>query len=131
MPLISVHCLSSRMIEVQSQMSERAIELLALPEDTPCLILDIGLVLAPPTLHVTCLCYMFMLHVYVTCLCYMFMLHVYVTCLCYMFMLCSRFPLISILFFGNHVLYVHICECVLLLHYSCLVCMLTVEQFKH
>ena len=64
MPLISVHCLSSRMIEVQSQMSERAIELLALPEDTPCLILDIGLVLAPPTLHVTCLCYMFMLHVY-------------------------------------------------------------------
>lgn len=33
---------NSRMIEIQSQLSERAIELLALPEDTPCFILDIG-----------------------------------------------------------------------------------------
>ncbi|XP_002738464.1 18S rRNA (guanine-N(7))-methyltransferase-like [Saccoglossus kowalevskii] len=33
---------NSRMIEIQEQMSERAIELLALPEDTPCLILDLG-----------------------------------------------------------------------------------------
>ena len=30
------------MIEIQNEMSERAIELLALPEDQPCLILDIG-----------------------------------------------------------------------------------------
>ncbi|XP_013412104.1 probable 18S rRNA (guanine-N(7))-methyltransferase [Lingula anatina] len=33
---------NSRMIEIQQQMSERAIELLALPEDQPCFILDIG-----------------------------------------------------------------------------------------
>jgi len=33
---------NSRMIEIQVQMSERAIELLCLPEDEPCLILDIG-----------------------------------------------------------------------------------------
>ncbi|XP_077995882.1 18S rRNA (guanine-N(7))-methyltransferase-like [Glandiceps talaboti] len=33
---------NSRMIEIQQQMSERAIELLALPEDTPCFVLDIG-----------------------------------------------------------------------------------------
>lgn len=30
------------MIDIQVQMSERAIELLLLPEDTPCLILDLG-----------------------------------------------------------------------------------------
>ncbi|XP_076453000.1 18S rRNA (guanine-N(7))-methyltransferase-like isoform X2 [Babylonia areolata] len=33
---------NSRMIEIQEKLSERAIELLALPEDTPCYILDIG-----------------------------------------------------------------------------------------
>ncbi|XP_020288884.1 probable 18S rRNA (guanine-N(7))-methyltransferase [Pseudomyrmex gracilis] len=33
---------SSRMIEIQEQMSERAIELLMLPEDQSCLLLDIG-----------------------------------------------------------------------------------------
>eukprot|EP00744_Colponema_vietnamica_P003192 GILI01004924.1.p1 GENE.GILI01004924.1~~GILI01004924.1.p1 ORF type:complete len:284 (+),score=76.50 GILI01004924.1:50-901(+) len=33
---------SSRMIEIQSQMSARAIELLMLPQDSPCMILDIG-----------------------------------------------------------------------------------------
>ena len=32
------------MIEIQSQLSERAIELLALPDDTPCFILDVGYV---------------------------------------------------------------------------------------
>ena len=30
------------MIEIQNEMSERAIELLALPEDEPCFVLDIG-----------------------------------------------------------------------------------------
>uniref|UniRef100_A0A8D2J118 18S rRNA (guanine-N(7))-methyltransferase n=1 Tax=Varanus komodoensis TaxID=61221 RepID=A0A8D2J118_VARKO len=33
---------SSRMIEIQSQMSERAVELLGLPEDHQCLLLDVG-----------------------------------------------------------------------------------------
>ncbi|XP_070205421.1 18S rRNA (guanine-N(7))-methyltransferase-like isoform X2 [Littorina saxatilis] len=33
---------NSRMIEIQEKLSQRAIELLALPEDTPCYILDIG-----------------------------------------------------------------------------------------
>lgn len=33
---------SSRMIEVQVQMAQRAIELLALPEETPSYILDVG-----------------------------------------------------------------------------------------
>lgn len=33
---------SSRMIEIQLQMSERAVELLSLPEDEPCLVLDLG-----------------------------------------------------------------------------------------
>lgn len=33
---------SSRMIEIQVQMCERAIELLLLPEDQSCLLLDIG-----------------------------------------------------------------------------------------
>ena len=33
---------SSRMIEIQRKMSERALELLALPDDTPCLLLDVG-----------------------------------------------------------------------------------------
>ena len=33
---------SSRMIEIQEQMAYRAIELLALPEDTPSYILDVG-----------------------------------------------------------------------------------------
>ena len=33
---------SSRIMEIQGEMSERAIELLLLPEDTSCLILDLG-----------------------------------------------------------------------------------------
>ncbi|KAF2878995.1 hypothetical protein ILUMI_27177 [Ignelater luminosus] len=33
---------NSRIIDIQVQMSERAIELLTLPEDTPCYLLDIG-----------------------------------------------------------------------------------------
>ncbi|RMC10872.1 hypothetical protein DUI87_12584 [Hirundo rustica rustica] len=35
-------CLSSRVVEIQSQMSERAVELLGLPEDRACLLLDVG-----------------------------------------------------------------------------------------
>ena len=31
-----------RIMEIQSEMSERALELLALPDDVPCLLLDIG-----------------------------------------------------------------------------------------
>ena len=33
---------STRMMEIQSQMSERALELLALPSDRPCMVLDVG-----------------------------------------------------------------------------------------
>ncbi|KAK9753842.1 Methyltransferase domain [Popillia japonica] len=33
---------NTRIIEIQEQMSERAVELLLLPEDTPCYLLDIG-----------------------------------------------------------------------------------------
>ncbi|XP_002129806.2 18S rRNA (guanine-N(7))-methyltransferase-like [Ciona intestinalis] len=33
---------NSRMIDIQTEMSERAIELLNLPEDTPCMLLDVG-----------------------------------------------------------------------------------------
>lgn len=33
---------NSRMIEIQQKLSERALELLVLPDDTPCFILDIG-----------------------------------------------------------------------------------------
>nr|XP_022907579.1 probable 18S rRNA (guanine-N(7))-methyltransferase [Onthophagus taurus] len=33
---------NTRIIEIQEQMSERAIELLLLPEDTPCFLLDVG-----------------------------------------------------------------------------------------
>lgn len=33
---------SSRIIDIQVQMCERAIELLLLPEDKPCFLLDIG-----------------------------------------------------------------------------------------
>eukprot|EP00316_Scyphosphaera_apsteinii_P024252 CAMPEP_0119330952 /NCGR_PEP_ID=MMETSP1333-20130426/79379_1 /TAXON_ID=418940 /ORGANISM="Scyphosphaera apsteinii, Strain RCC1455" /LENGTH=321 /DNA_ID=CAMNT_0007340433 /DNA_START=12 /DNA_END=978 /DNA_ORIENTATION=- len=33
---------NSRMIEVQASMAERALELLCLPEDAPCLLLDVG-----------------------------------------------------------------------------------------
>merc|ERR1711983_140550 len=33
---------NTRMIEIQNDMSERAIELLALPDDQPCFVLDIG-----------------------------------------------------------------------------------------
>ncbi|CAH2219709.1 probable 18S rRNA (guanine-N(7))-methyltransferase [Pelobates cultripes] len=33
---------NSRMMEIQTQMSERAVELLCLPEDQPCLLLDVG-----------------------------------------------------------------------------------------
>uniref|UniRef100_A0A3B4WLL9 BUD23 rRNA methyltransferase and ribosome maturation factor n=2 Tax=Seriola lalandi dorsalis TaxID=1841481 RepID=A0A3B4WLL9_SERLL len=32
----------SRMIEIQTQMSERAVELLNLPEGQPCFLLDVG-----------------------------------------------------------------------------------------
>ena len=39
---VSVAVRSSRMIEIQSQMSERAVELLSLPEDQPCFLLDVG-----------------------------------------------------------------------------------------
>ena len=39
---VSRYRYSSRMIDIQNDMSERAIELLALPEDQPCLVLDIG-----------------------------------------------------------------------------------------
>lgn len=35
---------SSRMIEIQTQMSERAVELLNLPEGQPGFLLDVGLV---------------------------------------------------------------------------------------
>uniref|UniRef100_A0A8C0B2E7 18S rRNA (guanine-N(7))-methyltransferase n=1 Tax=Buteo japonicus TaxID=224669 RepID=A0A8C0B2E7_9AVES len=38
---LAVPC-SSRVVEIQSQMSERAVELLGLPEDRPCLLLDVG-----------------------------------------------------------------------------------------
>uniref|UniRef100_A0A3B4V825 18S rRNA (guanine-N(7))-methyltransferase n=1 Tax=Seriola dumerili TaxID=41447 RepID=A0A3B4V825_SERDU len=42
----SVYCVfvaaSSRMIEIQTQMSERAVELLNLPEGQPCFLLDVG-----------------------------------------------------------------------------------------
>eukprot|EP00079_Xenopus_tropicalis_P032935 XP_017946706.1 PREDICTED: probable 18S rRNA (guanine-N(7))-methyltransferase isoform X2 [Xenopus tropicalis] len=34
---------NSRMIEIQTQMSERAVELLSLPEDQPCFLLDVGI----------------------------------------------------------------------------------------
>ncbi|XP_041924075.1 probable 18S rRNA (guanine-N(7))-methyltransferase [Alosa sapidissima] len=33
---------NSRIIEIQSQMSERAVELLSLPQDQPCFLLDVG-----------------------------------------------------------------------------------------
>lgn len=33
---------NSRMIEIQTKMSERAVELLSLPQDEPCLLLDVG-----------------------------------------------------------------------------------------
>lgn len=33
---------NTRMMEIQQQLSERAVELLALPADTPCLVLDVG-----------------------------------------------------------------------------------------
>uniref|UniRef100_A0A8C3BY34 18S rRNA (guanine-N(7))-methyltransferase n=1 Tax=Cairina moschata TaxID=8855 RepID=A0A8C3BY34_CAIMO len=33
---------NSRVMEIQAQMSERAVELLGLPEDRPCLLLDVG-----------------------------------------------------------------------------------------
>ena len=33
---------NTRMIEIQTSMSERAVELLALPEDVPCFVLDMG-----------------------------------------------------------------------------------------
>lgn len=39
---ILLNLLSSRIIDIQVKMSERAVELLLLPEDTPCFILDIG-----------------------------------------------------------------------------------------
>lgn len=33
---------SSRMIDIQTKMAERALELLCLPDDQPCYLLDIG-----------------------------------------------------------------------------------------
>ena len=33
---------SSRMIEIQAAMAERALELLCLPDDVPCMLLDVG-----------------------------------------------------------------------------------------
>uniref|UniRef100_A0A8D2MMG9 18S rRNA (guanine-N(7))-methyltransferase n=1 Tax=Zonotrichia albicollis TaxID=44394 RepID=A0A8D2MMG9_ZONAL len=39
-PLLTVT--DSRVVEIQSQMSERAVELLGLPEDRACLLLDVG-----------------------------------------------------------------------------------------
>lgn len=39
---IKVDFCSSRIIDIQAQMTERCIELLVLPEETPCLLLDIG-----------------------------------------------------------------------------------------
>uniref|UniRef100_A0A8C6J7Y3 18S rRNA (guanine-N(7))-methyltransferase n=1 Tax=Melopsittacus undulatus TaxID=13146 RepID=A0A8C6J7Y3_MELUD len=33
---------NSRVVEIQAQMSERAVELLGLPQDRPCLLLDVG-----------------------------------------------------------------------------------------
>ena len=30
------------MIDIQNQMTERALELLTLPDDVPCLLLDVG-----------------------------------------------------------------------------------------
>lgn len=42
LPISDQFVFSTRIIDIQVQMCERAIELLALPEDEPCLILDIG-----------------------------------------------------------------------------------------
>jgi len=39
--VVLIFC-SSRVIEIQKQLSERAVELLALPEDVPSFILDVG-----------------------------------------------------------------------------------------
>lgn len=39
---LNTHMHSSRMIQVQMQMAERALELLSLPADQPCYILDVG-----------------------------------------------------------------------------------------
>ena len=33
---------STRMMEIQEQLTQRAIEILALPDDKPCYLLDIG-----------------------------------------------------------------------------------------
>src|SRR4029434_8382851 len=46
-PVVADNCsllCSSRIIEIQSQMSERAVELLSLPEDQACFLLDVGCV---------------------------------------------------------------------------------------
>ncbi|XP_014378334.2 probable 18S rRNA (guanine-N(7))-methyltransferase, partial [Alligator sinensis] len=40
--ICDVFSLSSRMIEIQTQMSQRAVELLGLAEDQPCFLLDVG-----------------------------------------------------------------------------------------
>src|SRR4029434_7514061 len=43
-PVVADNCsllCSSRIIEIQSQMSERAVELLSLPEDQDCFLLDV------------------------------------------------------------------------------------------
>ncbi len=39
---LSFFAFSSHIIEIQQKLSERALELLALPDDKPCYILDIG-----------------------------------------------------------------------------------------
>lgn len=40
--IVSFVNFSSRIIDIQAQMTERCIELLLLPEDSSCLLLDIG-----------------------------------------------------------------------------------------
>ena len=54
------------MISIQQQLSERAIELLALPEDTPCFILDVGYVYDNNLLKAHILCANFQAKTYKT-----------------------------------------------------------------
>ena len=49
--------LSSRIMQIQVQMAERALELLMLPDDTPCYVLDIGWV------------WVYVNHAVIACLC--------------------------------------------------------------
>ena len=41
---MKLHSFSTRMMDIQNQMTERALEILALPEDKTCFLLDIGYV---------------------------------------------------------------------------------------